>query len=1374
MKPGRRRLWLRILAALGLCAAGGLLLLAFAPLPVGWLINRHGRDLPEIRVRVDSATLRLRPFGAGPTLAVRGLAVDQDNHPLARIARFDLFARKAELLDGRVAATVEATELELTLPAADPAGKNADDGAPPPDLPALLSDARSWLAADPRALSVSIRDIRIVTPEGLLPPGVVAPDLERVDLVLGPRPEGELVARTEIRSAAERGPVPVIEIVVAPDNRSAIASLDLPAAELAEIAAILTPGRPPETLGRLAARMRADLDLVSLRPGAATLEVDGEELRAAPALPFAFPPAALRLRLRANAAFDQFVADRFELTAPDLEISLPGLEVGVSPQRDQLSLRWGLRIAAAPARAWPAEWKNRVASLPPPAAALAAELSELKAEGTGSTVLRSDSSGAGTWRIERAEIAQTLLAALGPTSLRLALEAKQPDPAAPIAITLRLPELNPAAGRAEGDKSPLAALDAALSAEAELHVTPELKLADARLRFSAGPGKLRPISGLSALGKDLPFSRIEFEAASPDGREIRLEKADFAAGDSRVSLAGSHATWRADGRLALDLKLAAAAPRLDEWAAWLPPETDEALKPLGWKTSDVGVAELGCTMQAVVDSLAPEAATFDLTGAARVRIGEDLVPLEWTARRKQTAAPVSFALRLPRLAPGVWPGRPTPDFAWSDLRVPVDVEAEGRLEPPAFAPHVRVKARAGAGLVVLPASAVPGGEVIALRDFSVEAAVAGDPLKIEVPELRLRLDEAVALSVTGARVDLRGDPKAEGRWAVSPLTLVDALAAWPEKIEPELRTRVAEHVKGGRVERLSGEFAVELPPGAAPKIGKAEVDVALADVSALGPLLPVPVKLRRAEGALRWPRVTARVEGMELPGLAVSSVDVELADMTVPSWTVAMRAAYVAELAALPVELGLPKGVAGRVTGSIAADAKLRPEAGLPDELTLSGRVAVAALEFPGVVGGEASGKFGGGFSGDRQIKFEGVADASCLTWRFPELAGLRAPAELSVKAAAKLDAEWRPESASVALSAPDALGQPFALRLAGEWAKGRSVFPAKVDLAELAWGRSCLSGELVATARGPRVNLRSPLIVVPEIVTAARPRLASIPQPGGSAPLESPQASGSTPSALASLVADVKIERIELGEDRSLRGIELAVTCGEDGLPLSASLNAAEGASNRLLVALTTKPDGGDRSVELRVDDVPRWAAAASAPLRVAPPAPTAKLGELEAVAGVMLGNLDTIVSLLAGGSLEVSAVVPKDQKPPRLQAVVAIRNATVLRAPRIVQLLALKSGREIQKSPLVREFSIQSLSLHDGIVEVAGVKIEGSGLIDRLKINKGSYALDGETITVDLTYFGIGFDVDGTRRDPQVWFKNNNLLIRAIGTESNLDFGE
>ena len=1371
MKTGRRRLLRRILAALGLGAAGGAAALAFAPLPVGWLVNRLSPDSRELRVRVETATLRLRPFGEGPTLEARGLAIDRDGRPFVRLARLDLLAAKSALAGGRIAATAHASLLELTLPApdADP-GKSAA-GASLPDLPGLLADIHARLAADPRAVTIAVRDIRIVVPAGALPEGVAAPSLAGVELVAGPRVGGGLAARVEIRFPDPRAPAPVLGLDVAADHRSAEARAEVPAGDISSLSSLFASGLPTIVRGRLAVRARSELDLVSLKPRAMDVEIEGDELRFAESAPIAPPPAALRLHLRSNETFEKISAQRFELNAPGLEFSLPRLEIDLPAAGGEARLAWELRFSAEPARIWPGGWKQGLPDLSPGLAAIAGELTGARAVGAGTATLRRGPSG---WHIGQAAADQTLTAELGPTSVNVAFDAHQRAPAAPIELSLRVPELNPAAGRAEDDVSPLAALNSIFGLEASARVTPDLRLEEARLRCTAGPGKLRPRSVFSVLGRELAFSRAELDVSSRGGRDLRLEKAGFSAGDTRVSLDGSSAELRDDGRVSVELRLSAAAPRLEAWSAWLPAAAGEALAATRWKPAELGIDDLNVKASATLDPADLEKGLFSLEGEAAFRVGEQPVPLRWTAAREQTAAPVAFSLRLPRLAPGAWPGGPGPDLAWSDFRLPLSLEAEGRLEPPVFSPHARVKVRGGPGAVVLPASRAPGREVVAVREIAVDAVVAGDPWKIEVPEARLRLGEDLDLQATRLDVDLHGSPKLRGGLALAPLDLAAVLAAWPAKIEPELRARVAEHLRGGRLAGLAAAFDVEFPAGAAPLVQKAEVDLALRDLSAAAPFLAAPVTVRRADMLLRWPRATARVEGLDLPGVAISGFGVELADLTASTWAVSARAGYTSELAALPAELGLPRGLAGRVTGDIAAEAKLRPETGLVDEITFSVRAAATALDVPGLVAGEAKGAFGGGISEGRHVKLEGLADGSRLAWRLPELAGLAMPAELRVKVAAELDrARQGPMRADLALSAPDLLGRSFALSAAAEWADGRPALPAKVELTELAWGRSRVSGELVETAEGPRATLRSPLIVVPEIVAVARPRLGAMP------PSAAPAAAGGAPTAdvapwpLASLAAEVKVERVELGENRSLQGVALAFACDGEGVPRRGSLSAVEGERNRLLATLETKPESRDRLLELMVDDVPRWAAAAAAPLRAPQPPPKPGLGEFEAVLGVALGNLDTITGLLAGGSLEASAVLPENQKPPRLQAVVAVRNATVLRAPRIVQMLALKSGRQLERRPLLREFSVQSLALRDGLVEVAGVKLDGTGLIDRLKIGKGSYALDGGAIVVDGTYFGIGFEVDGTRAKPDVWLKDN-LLIRAIGQSSELDFGE
>ena len=61
--------------------------------------------------------------------------------------------------------------------------------------------------------------------------------------------------------------------------------------------------------------------------------------------------------------------------------------------------------------------------------------------------------------------------------------------------------------------------------------------------------------------------------------------------------------------------------------------------------------------------------------------------------------------------------------------------------------------------------------------------------------------------------------------------------------------------------------------------------------------------------------------------------------------------------------------------------------------------------------------------------------------------------------------------------------------------------------------------------------------------------------------------------------------------------------------------------------------------------------------------------------------------------------------------------------------------------------------------------------GLIDRVKLNSFRYAFAGEKLAVDGDYFGVGFEVVGTRADPQVFLKEN-AVIRAIGQKNEFDF--
>ncbi len=1355
MKPGRRRLLRRLLLALGLAGAGTALLLAFAPLPVGWLVNALAPDTPDTRVRVAAATLRLRPFGAGPVLDVRGLAVDQDGRPLARLARLDVLAHKRALFAGRASLVVGGEDLELILPPADDDTAPPTAATPPPDVPALLAALRPRLADDPRALVVSLRSVRIRSSDTSAGAPPALPALERVDLTLGPRPDGELAARLEVLPAGPRAPLLGLDLVVSADHRRATLDLALPPAEIADLAILASPGLVLPAAGRFSARARAELDLAALLPVAASLELEGDELRAATPSVLAPPPARLRLRFRATEDFHGLVAEHFSVSAPGLDLTLRRLEISVAPALDALRVAWELKLDADPATAWTDEWRRRLAALPPPLAALGAEVRHIQVTGDGSGSLRLHDD---IWRLESVDFTQRHEARVGPTTLRAELVARQASPEDPVEFSLKLPEINPAANRPATDASPLAAFDFPLSLSLDAHLTPEARLARARVRLAAGPGRLRPVGPLVHA---IPFTALELDAFSPDGRGVTLEKMRLAHGDTVLSAAGSTATLRADDLVDLDLTLSAAAPRLADWTGLLPPTLAEVLLPLGWTTADVGLGQFAATVQATLSPSAPEQARFVAAGSASARIGEAAVPIEFRAGREAADAAIRFSARLPRFNPAEWPGRPDPVLAWADLNLPASLELDGHLAPADLAPHARLRFATGPGAVLVPASVLGVAVPVSVHSLAVEAALAGDPARIDVPSLRLTLDHGLVFSASEARLDLRTHPIIDARWSLAPFVLADALALWPEAVEPELRAQTREHLRGGRLERLDGRVGLDLPPDAPALIRVAEADLVVAGLAAAGSLLPGPVALDRLTAELRWPRLLAGVDKLRVTGAELADVKLGVADLAATTLAVTTEADFRADLAALPEVAQVPPGYTGRLSGRFAAEAQVRPDADLPDSVNFGARVAAADFHAPELATGNLDARVEGSFDARRRATLAVELDASRLTWAPPELRAVRLHPELRATFASELGADFWPAQADLTLATPDLLGRPLALTLTTTW-PADAASPQRIDLTELGWGRTRMAGDYQTTPEGPRVKVRASLIDVPQLWAALQARLAAM--PAAPAIVTESESAPETASPVANLAATVLVERVELGEGRFLSGLDLGFACDADGEPRTASFTANESEGNRFTATLRPAPSGTDRLVEVHADDVPRWAGALAAPFR-ARPAP--------ADYAPMVANLETVAGLLAGGSLRAEATLPADQNTPRVDASLVVRDATLVRFPRVIQLLALKSGKQLQQRPLVRELAIGRVSLIGQRVEIGGVALDGTGLIDNLKLATGSYVLDSEALTLDGSYFGIGFEVEGTRSRPDIYLKDN-FVIRAIGTTSELDFGE
>jgi hypothetical protein len=76
----------------------------------------------------------------------------------------------------------------------------------------------------------------------------------------------------------------------------------------------------------------------------------------------------------------------------------------------------------------------------------------------------------------------------------------------------------------------------------------------------------------------------------------------------------------------------------------------------------------------------------------------------------------------------------------------------------------------------------------------------------------------------------------------------------------------------------------------------------------------------------------------------------------------------------------------------------------------------------------------------------------------------------------------------------------------------------------------------------------------------------------------------------------------------------------------------------------------------------------------------------------------------------------------------------------------------------------SIGEWSLDSERLAVKTFTLVGSGWSDRVKLKSAEYAFADGNLEVYGEYFGVGFEVVGTRADPQVFLKENALLKAVI----------
>jgi hypothetical protein len=366
-----------------------------------------------------------------------------------------------------------------------------------------------------------------------------------------------------------------------------------------------------------------------------------------------------------------------------------------------------------------------------------------------------------------------------------------------------------------------------------------------------------------------------------------------------------------------------------------------------------------------------------------------------------------------------------------------------------------------------------------------------------------------------------------------------------------------------------------------------------------------------------------------------------------------------------------------------------------------------------------------------------------------------RLQATFAARSELTLGPGWRPAAASCTVEAGEIAGLPLALAGTVRWS-GETGRMATAELTEGRLGRTTLTGSWTRTGRAAStVTMQAERIDVAQLVPAFAPWLDR--WTGSGAPAETDPGAGD-PEARTTLEA--AIATLAFGPRHVVRDVR-ATALFSAHWPERLHLGAIEGAANAVQLQLT--PAAEAQQLMFAADDMAALITTVTEPVRQ-----TAALARaLPAVAG-LAGRIPV---LLAGGRVRLDGELRVRDRTFAATGRACLKDATLLRAPRVLQLLALKSGTGLQQTPLIRELAIADWHLTPETVGVDRLTLAGTGLIDRVKLNAARYAFGDGRITADGEYFGIGFTVTGTRADPQIYLKET-ALIRAIGQRNEFDF--
>ena len=1315
----RLRRWLLVAAALAAAALAGLL---FLPVPLGWVLRTAiALTLPRnsaFHVGLDSADFRWRLGNEDCLLTLRGIAISTAGRTAAKVGELSVEMPKSELwrrnfAPARVALKGTVATLDLAAPETSVAPKpRRAAGGPVLSIPSRIlprPDRHSILILD----GLSLR-LRLPTGETEVRlPGAMADFMAAAD--------GRLrgVVSIRIGSSAKLGQI-VADAGLVPSSGDVTFTLKAP---LFATSDLLSFPATQSLKATVAVDLSGEFNIVQnqLHKLSGSMHVaDGVVVLPGLGPPLAFPLLDLRGFFDQKAGTARIESGRVQFAGAELSISKLDAVLGPRP-----SVQWQADLTGVQGKVV----REIAGELPqlhlPPSAALLDELTAIAMGTRGKAQLARAANG--DWAVESVSADGKLGAHLGTEDVAIEASVQQSGERGPMEMTAKLAPIHTNRWPTRWQEMMgLGGFDAPITLTATAKIASTGEIASLSIDFGAGTGRLpRLMPGLPQL--TLRSAKARFESESIASRwQVPSLKAELVDGPT-LELADASAEFTS-ARIAVRGLVRLAGMNGAFAGPWLPPAARETLAPYGINLGQLTLDRAESQFQ--VEALAGPKGAWG-PGAANATLAVGLrvqgVPLTMRAQFSLSKAGAVLAdIEIPEFRPAAFNLILPAGWKSKDFDLPATVHLVARAGMEQGLTGLNLQLHAGPGRVRYASAPQIDPP---LESLSIDAGY--DPVSRQASVKTLELAMAgVRLELADATCSLDPPYRTRGRIRIDSFALAPFAAVCAPALEPEMRKQVVAFLRAGQFAGADLKWTAAYDPKepAVFSIETLEGQARFTGLRMAVPQLPGPMGVQDLTLQFEFPKIAAEATAVSLPGAELSRVRVETAALGTP------RASF---SAAVHFAIDLPS--AGRLYA-------------VPDLLRLAGSA-------------EGDGEFTGLLSG-REIKCRLSAN---LTKGGMALPGSSNAAPDVLEAKLNLQ-DWGAPGAKpkgdFTIHASHWFGEP--LEIDGRLAFSPGSFqPDEFELTRFQHGSSSLTVSFTHPApehislrvRGTRIDAAPWLraaVAFADAMAAPSPAPATKKAPPAAA---RPAAAPPAPAGGPVVDADIQCGDVAMGPGFDIHDLRVQAHF-ENSQSSSLKLDATAGAGNK--IHATLGESGATEAIKLQIDDAPAWVALLVAPWQGAIPTSGAF--------GQRIGQIAEVPAILSGGAIAFDAVLNPSADTwfrGRLQ----ITKTTMVRPPRAMQLLALKSRHSLQSSPLVDELTLDKITVDQKHASIGGFTLNGSGFIRHLKLDKASYGLVDEHVDAEGEFFGVGFVISGTRSDPEVFLKEN-AVIRTLGRANEFDF--